>query len=66
VSDPVDVSGLIGELRGLCERTGAASASASYVSPLEGRFVTLHVTAGGIAYVADEDGNVLPVLGGPE
>lgn len=58
-----DLDTLIAALRAVCEAFGAASAAASYVSPLQGRLVTLHVTAGGIAYLADEDGNVVVVPG---
>jgi len=56
-----DLEALIVALRRVCVEHGCASASASYVSPLEGRLITLHVTAGGVAYIADEEGGVLPV-----
>jgi hypothetical protein len=56
-----DLRTLAAALRAICTTFGAAEAAASYVSPLQGRLVTLHVTAGGVAYLADEDGNVLSV-----
>jgi hypothetical protein len=56
-----DVPRLLDALRELCETFAADAASASYVSPLDGRLVTLHVTAHGVSYLADEDGNVVLV-----
>ena len=56
-----DLDALVTALDEVCARFGAATASAGYISPIEGRLVTLHVTAGGVAYLADEEGNVLPV-----
>jgi hypothetical protein len=58
-----DLRSLTAALRAVCKTYGAAAVAASYVSPVEGRLVTLHVTAYGTVYLADEEGNVLPVPG---
>lgn len=56
-----DLPSLTAALRDVCERFGAAAASASYVSPLEGRLVSLHVTAHGLVWLEDEDGHVAAI-----
>lgn len=56
-----DLRALIAALRAVCEDFGAAAATASYVSPLEGRLVTLTVTGGGLVTLQDEDGNLVAV-----
>ena len=56
-----DVPGLLAALIDLCKTFGCDAASASCVSPLGGKLVTLHCTRGGVAYVADEEGNVVVV-----
>lgn len=60
VSAP-DIPALTAALRAVCVEYGAAAASASYVSPLEGRLVSLHVTAGGLVWLEDEDGHVAAI-----
>lgn len=57
----VDLPSLIAALRGVCETFGAAAATASYVSPLQGRVVTLQVTAGGVVTLEDDNGHLVAV-----
>ena len=60
VSAP-DIPTLTAALRAVCQDFGAAAASASYVSPLEGRLVELHVTAHGLAWLEDQDGHAAAI-----
>ena len=53
-----DVAALKAALADVCERFGAAAASATYVSPIEGRLVRMHCTAHGLVWLEDDDGHV--------
>ena len=55
-----DVPALTRALRELCENFAADAASATYISP-DGVLVTLNVAAHGVAWLSDEDGNVILV-----
>jgi hypothetical protein len=56
-----DVPALTRALRGLCEDFAADAASVTYISP-GGVLVTLNVAgAHGVAWLNDEDGNVILV-----